>query len=67
MSDNEPDTQSPGLPRKLLASWLRLSWDEQKTIMVILAIFLLGITARYWHSQQEAPEKPLNQPALTTK
>lgn len=35
--------------RRLLRNWSNLTGDEQRAAAVILAIFLLGVAARYWH------------------
>jgi type II secretory pathway component PulM len=33
----------------LLRSWFGLTPDEQKAILLLLGLFLLGLTVRWWH------------------
>ena len=35
--------------RPLLRAWFELTADEQKAMVVILGLFLLGLVVRYWH------------------
>jgi hypothetical protein len=37
----------------LVRCWFDLTSDEQKAVVMILAIFLLGLTVRIWHLQTE--------------
>ncbi|MFO7871284.1 MAG: hypothetical protein R6V03_07630 [Kiritimatiellia bacterium] len=34
--------------KQLVASWFKLTPDEQKAVCVIAAIFLLGVIVRFW-------------------
>lgn len=34
---------------RLLRSWFELTEDEKKALIIILALFLLGVVVRYWH------------------
>jgi len=43
----------PGLPAALKAArraWLELTLDEQRALVIILGLFLLGVAARLWHA-----------------
>jgi hypothetical protein len=33
----------------LLRSWFELTADEQKAVVIVLAIFILGVAFRFWH------------------
>jgi hypothetical protein len=37
----------------LLRSWSELTIDEQKAVITVLAIFILGLAVRTWHVQKE--------------
>ena len=41
------------VPAGLVRSWFRLTADEQKAALIILAIFLLGLGVRFWHIQKK--------------
>ena len=30
-------------------SWFALTPDEHKAVLLVLALFLIGLAARYWH------------------
>ena len=40
--------------RRLFRSWFELTRDEQKALILILALFLLGLAVRFWHVKKEA-------------
>lgn len=54
--EKQPQTDS-GVRQKvfagLLRSWFELTADEQKAVITVLAIFLLGLAVRTWHIQME--------------
>ncbi len=52
MNSTEP-SRKPGLPAALKAArraWLELTLDEQRAVVIILGLFLLGVAARLWHA-----------------
>ena len=40
--------------RQIFRAWFELTHDEQKALLLILALFLLGLTVRFWHLKDEA-------------
>ena len=44
----------PGMLKDLLQSWFGLTNGEQKAVLIVLALFLLGLVARYWHLHASA-------------
>ena len=38
---------------KLLRLWVELTNEEQKAVLTVLALFLLGLAVCVWHSQTE--------------
>lgn len=42
--------------RKIFRSWFELTADEQKALLLVLILFLLGLTVRFWHLKTEKPE-----------
>jgi len=59
VSQKEEQLQTDnGLQRKvfvsLLKAWCELTVDEQKAVITILALFILGLAIRTWHVQKEA-------------
>ena len=39
--------------RKIVRSWFELTADEQKALLLVLILFLLGLTVRFWHLEHE--------------
>ena len=52
-TDNTKPTQRRGPLPGLLRSWFQFTADEQKALILILALFLLGLFARWWHLYQK--------------
>lgn len=52
--------KTTGLLRSIFRSWFDLTANEQKAIMLVLGIFLLGLAARTWQIRQNtaAPTPP---------
>ena len=53
---SEPLTESTdklGALRRIFRSWFELTRDEQKVLLLILALFLLGLSVRFWHLNKE--------------
>ena len=42
----------PQVPGRLASSWFELTQSEQKAVMIVLALFLLGQIVRCWHLAQ---------------
>lgn len=43
----------------LLRSWCELTAEEQKAVLTVIAIFLLGLAMRCWHTgtEETAPQE----------
>ena len=50
-------TERGDVLRKILRSWFELTRDEQKVLVLILALFLLGLTVRFWHLRKERADE----------
>jgi len=48
-----PSTDRPGTLRGIFRSWFELTHDEQKVLLLVLALFLLGLAVRFWHLKKE--------------
>lgn len=46
--------------------WFHLTHDERKLVVFILALFLVGLTARYIHLRQQQPD-PVEPPPRATE
>ena len=44
-----PDTDRFETLRRIFRSWFELTRDEQKVLLLILALFLMGLAVRAWH------------------
>ena len=44
--------------RKVARSWFELTIGEQRAILLILGLFLLGVSVRWWHAQNRPPPDP---------
>jgi hypothetical protein len=55
MSMNETTDRLDSL-RKIFRSWFELTQDEQKVLLLILALFLLGLFVRWRHLRTERPD-----------
>ncbi len=49
--EKEPPRDKPHAG--LLRSWFELTQDERTALILILALFLLGLLARWWHLYQK--------------
>jgi hypothetical protein len=50
----DPGTVSrSAMARRLVRSWFELTRDEQRAILVILGLVLLGLAVRIWHQRQK--------------
>ena len=47
------------LLKGVVRSWFGLTADEQKAVLLVLGLFLLGLAARAWHVERTALEQPL--------
>ena len=43
-----PENNAP-LVKIIVHSWFKLTSEEQKAVLIILALFLVGVAARFWH------------------
>ena len=50
-------------------AWLALTADERKAVVVVLALFLLGLAVRYWHLRRvrEMAARPVAEAVLDTR
>ena len=46
------DSDSHSSKEKLLQSWFNLTGEEQKAIILVLALLLLGLAVKFWHLVQ---------------
>ena len=65
--DSHPEQPRPASPvlaytRRLFRSWFELNWDEQRILVIILALFLTGLIVRLWH-EHRSPAPPPPPPA----
>lgn len=42
--------------RGIFRSWFELTADEQKALLLVLVLFLLGLAVRFWHLKQEGAD-----------
>ena len=45
--------QNIGIPVALVHSWFHLTADEQKAILIVIILFLIGMGVRTWHRPQQ--------------
>jgi len=57
-------THNPGALHGIFRSWFELTHDEQKVLLLILALFLLGLAVRFWHLKNETDTRA---PAYTSQ
>jgi len=48
-------TRTTRLIGGLFRSWFELTAGEQKAVLLVLGIFLLGLAARTWQAQRSTP------------
>lgn len=54
-ADDARRRETPPLQRLLVSAWFDLTRDEQRAVLVIGALLLVGIAARYWRAMLAAP------------
>jgi len=50
-AEQEKKITPPGLAA-LLRSWFAMTRDEQRIVLAITGLFLLGLLCKYWHLAQ---------------
>jgi len=50
----------------LLRSWFQLTQMEQRALIVIVALFLLGLIVRHWHREKSQVDSCLVQDIVMT-
>ena len=45
-----PQQSAASRPRRVRQAWAELTGDEQRAVLVVLALAVLGITVRLWHA-----------------
>jgi hypothetical protein len=60
MSAASPERQRTdrSFVRQLAGAWFALTRDERNALLLVLALFLLGLGVRAWHLRREAPPAP---------
>ena len=48
LNKETPKNDTP-LIKIIVHSWFKLTSEEQKAVLIILALFLVGVAARFWH------------------
>lgn len=48
--------------RRMVRSWYELTRNEQRALILILALFLLGLAARAWHLGHTRPDNAAGSP-----
>ena len=58
------EKRTPRVLTQILRSWFELTEEEQKAVIIILALFMLGLAVRYWHLRsQRSKVRGQHQPA----
>ena len=63
MAEQAPDRFD--VLRKVFRTWFELTHDEQKALVLILVLFLLGLTVRFWRLESEKPGASRPPPAAS--
>jgi hypothetical protein len=59
MTPRTPFRTRVAFARAMVSGWIRawfgLTRDEQKGLLIVLSLFLLGLAVRWWHLSRLAP------------